>query len=185
MENLAQVPVIKSRLTSNGFYDKRFIKQVVQEIEEGMPFQTALSNYGLKRGTLRDWMKQYGSLAYLQSRRKVTSPQMKRSICRAVQVGTMTITEASLAQHVHTHTIKAWLLKYQEENTDLSASNRAILKKKKSENKGSKEVSSEILALQEQLAYANLKVAALNTLIDVAEEQLKINIRKKPGTKQL
>ncbi len=39
-------------------------------------------------------------------------------------------------------------------------------------------------ALQEQLAYANLKIAALNTLIDVAEEQLKINIRKKPGAKQ-
>jgi hypothetical protein len=42
----------------------------------------------------------------------------------------------------------------------------------------------EIKRLQEQLAYANLRIAALNTLIDVAEEQLNINIRKKPGAKQ-
>jgi transposase len=42
----------------------------------------------------------------------------------------------------------------------------------------------EIKKLQEQLAHANLRIAALNTLIDVAEEQLNINIRKKPGAKQ-
>jgi hypothetical protein len=39
--------------------------------------------------------------------------------------------------------------------------------------------------LRKKLADAQLKIAALNTLIDVAEEQLKINIRKKPGAKQL
>jgi hypothetical protein len=39
-------------------------------------------------------------------------------------------------------------------------------------------------ALKKALEEAQLKVAALNTLIDVAEEQLKINIRKKPGAKQ-
>jgi hypothetical protein len=45
-------------------------------------------------------------------------------------------------------------------------------------------VGGEIKRLQEQLAEANLRIAALNTLIDVAEEQLNINIRKKPGAKQ-
>lgn len=42
----------------------------------------------------------------------------------------------------------------------------------------------DIQALQQALADAQFKIAALNTLIDVAEEQLKINIRKKPGAKQ-
>lgn len=39
-------------------------------------------------------------------------------------------------------------------------------------------------ALQKALQDAELKIKALNTLIDVAEEQLKIEIRKKFGAKQ-
>jgi hypothetical protein len=39
-------------------------------------------------------------------------------------------------------------------------------------------------ALQKALEEAELKIKALNTLIDVAEEQLKIDIRKKSGAKQ-
>lgn len=38
--------------------------------------------------------------------------------------------------------------------------------------------------LRQQLAEAQLKIAALNTLIDVAEQQLKIDIRKKHGARQ-
>lgn len=38
--------------------------------------------------------------------------------------------------------------------------------------------------LQKQLDYERLRTLALNTLIDVAERDLKISIRKKPGTKQ-
>ena len=38
--------------------------------------------------------------------------------------------------------------------------------------------------LQEALEYEQLKNRALNTLIDVAEEQLKISIRKKSGARQ-
>jgi transposase len=38
--------------------------------------------------------------------------------------------------------------------------------------------------LQKALEEAELKIKALNTLIDVAEEQLKIDIRKKSGAKQ-
>lgn len=185
MENSEHIPASKGRFSSNGFYDPRFIKQVVQEIEDGLPLQAARSNYDLKRNTLGDWINRYGSPNLLQSQKKATSPQIKRSVCRSIHAGTMTISEAAIAHHVHSRTIKGWLLNYQEENTELPVSNLAILKKGKVENTGSKEVTPEIKALQAQLEYANLKVAALNTLIDVAEEQLKINIRKKPGTKQL
>jgi hypothetical protein len=44
--------------------------------------------------------------------------------------------------------------------------------------------SDEVRALQKALAESELKIAALNTLIDIAEEQLKIDIRKKSGAKQ-
>ena len=42
----------------------------------------------------------------------------------------------------------------------------------------------QIKAMEKQLEDAQMKNIALNTLIDVAEEKLKINIRKKPGAKQ-
>jgi transposase-like protein len=41
-----------------------------------------------------------------------------------------------------------------------------------------------IKALRKQLEQANLKIESLETLIVVAEEELKIKIRKKRGTKQ-
>jgi transposase len=42
----------------------------------------------------------------------------------------------------------------------------------------------DIKELQKALREANLKNKLLNTMIDIAEEQLKIDIRKKSGTKQ-
>ncbi len=38
--------------------------------------------------------------------------------------------------------------------------------------------------LQKQLQQANMQIVGLQTLIDVAEDMLKIDIRKKPGSKQ-
>ncbi len=41
-----------------------------------------------------------------------------------------------------------------------------------------------IKQLQQELADANLKIAALEIMIQIAEKELSIDIRKKPGTKQ-
>ena len=46
------------------------------------------------------------------------------------------------------------------------------------------ELEAKVAALEKKLQHEQLRVEALNTLIDVAEEQLKIDIRKKRGTKQ-
>ena len=42
----------------------------------------------------------------------------------------------------------------------------------------------QVKALEKALEDAKMRTIALNMLIDVAEEKLKINIRKKPGAKQ-
>jgi hypothetical protein len=42
----------------------------------------------------------------------------------------------------------------------------------------------QILELERQLEQAKLKIAGLETMIDIAEQELKISIRKKSGTKQ-
>jgi predicted nucleic acid-binding Zn-ribbon protein len=73
---------------------------------------------------------------------------------------------------------------FQQENAELAVVNDSEMKKKKPTKGNSTDNNQDIKALQKALEDAQLKVAALNTLIDVAEEQLKINIRKKPGAKQ-
>jgi transposase-like protein len=61
-----------------------------------------------------------------------------------------------------------------------------VVKSKKTNQKIiAKEVlSDDVKTLQEELRKAKLYNELLNTIIDIAEDQLKINIRKKSGTKQ-
>jgi transposase-like protein len=46
------------------------------------------------------------------------------------------------------------------------------------------ELEEKIRKLEKDLAYANLRNHALDTMINIAERELKISIRKKPGPKQ-
>ncbi|MEI8366718.1 MAG: transposase [Parachlamydiaceae bacterium] len=56
--------------------------------------------------------------------------------------------------------------------------------KQKEKTSKEQELENKVQQLQKQLEYEQLRVLALNTLIDVAERDLKIPIRKKPGAKQ-
>jgi hypothetical protein len=46
------------------------------------------------------------------------------------------------------------------------------------------ELEAKVKKLEEQLEYEQFRVLALNTMIDIAERDLKISIRKKSGAKQ-
>jgi transposase-like protein len=47
-----------------------------------------------------------------------------------------------------------------------------------------RELEAKVQQLQQQLEYEKLRTLALNTMIDIAERDLKITIRKKSGAKQ-
>jgi transposase len=51
-------------------------------------------------------------------------------------------------------------------------------------NKTPQEQEQKLKALEKDLAYEKLRTKALNTMIDIAEKELKISIRKKSGAKQ-
>ena len=57
-------------------------------------------------------------------------------------------------------------------------------KKSTNQDQSKEELLQKIATLEKQLAHQELKVVVLDTLIDVAEKQLNISIRKKPGTQQ-
>ena len=57
-------------------------------------------------------------------------------------------------------------------------------KPKLNEDLTKEELPTDVKQLQEELRKAKLHNKLLNAIIDIAEEQLKIDIRKKSGTKQ-
>lgn len=177
--------VIIGRYSATGRYDQRFIKQVVQEIEEGLPRKAACIQYGLKSETLKNWMEAFASAAYKGIHKGEFSKAIKRSVVRAVTEGRMSIKEARAAYSIKGDaTIKRWIEQANRENADLVGINTPVVKTKKQTDSSSNDLQAANEALKKQLEEAQLKIFALNTLIDVAEEQLKINIRKKPGAKQ-
>lgn len=87
--------------------------------------------------------------------------------------------------------IHRWVLSYQqqEEAAQQAAAQTAILHTMNEEARGAarQEVSSpavQIQELQKQLAQERLHNKLLTAMIDIAEEELKIPIRKKYGTRQ-
>jgi transposase-like protein len=178
---------LSRRFGSNGNYEHSFIELVVGEVEGGERSAKVAFKYQLSRSTLTGWLKLYGSPEYHKGKKKAFSTQVRRSICRAINDGRMTIAQAQSAYQIRaSHTIKRWMRLEEQENTDLADSNSITMKKDKPASPPADHSDiSKLAALKQQLADAHLKIAALNTLIDVAEEQLNIDIRKKPGAKQL
>jgi transposase-like protein len=175
----------RGRYNAQSNYAKSFIEEVVNAVNEGLPLKEAMRRYDISKGTLRYWVEQHGSAAYRQGRKRRASASLKRTVVRAVEQGIMTVREARIAYNLKADsTIRRWRKELKQENTELVTSNPASMDKKPADNKPSASAPAEVKALQKALQDAELKIAALNTLIDVAEEQLKINIRKKPGAKQ-
>ena len=57
-------------------------------------------------------------------------------------------------------------------------------KKSTSQDQSVKELEQKIKALEKQLEWEKLRSETLNTMIDIAEKNLNISIRKKPGAQQ-
>lgn len=162
-------------------YDKRLILKIVKEVENGLPRREANRIYGLGKATLNGWMRDYGSEDYHENiKRRTYTNLQKRSIVTAIEQGRLTIKDAKTAHNIkNDRIIRDWLLQYKSEKVEICIENTSPMAKDKP---SSKDLEKE--ALQKALQEAELKIKALNTLIDVAEEQLKIDIRKKSGAKQ-
>ncbi len=97
----------------------------------------------------------------------------------------MTIFEARTAYRVNsTVTITKWLKESKRENAELVASNSVPMVNKEQNQQPDPDSQRALAEALKKLEEAELKVQALNTLIDVAEEQFKISIRKKAGARQ-
>lgn len=175
METKENNLIYSERTNKNQQFDKRLIEHIVGLVEQGVPRRSLVADYGISPKTLSNWLSLYGQ----SKSRKLFTRSQKRSVVRAIDEG-MSFREAEVAFGIHRTTIKDWIRKFADENTELSLEIPLVMPKKTSKLTDGEEVE----ALKKALEEANLKNKALNTLIDIAEERLKIDIRKKSGAKQ-
>ena len=170
-----------ARESKQSHYDKRLKKQIVQEVESGLPRKEAIRLYNLGQSTLDSWMRDFGSPNYRENlKRRTYTGLEKRTIVTAIEQGLLTIQEAKIAYNIKTDkVIRNWITQYKSEKVELCIGNSSIMGNKTTPRKEPEKES-----LEKALKEAELKIKALNMLIDVAEEQLKIDIRKKSGGKQ-
>ncbi|WP_304251690.1 hypothetical protein [Parabacteroides gordonii] len=88
-----------------------------------------------------------------------------------------------------TRVLLSWLQRYPIDGKELSLSEEVISKhmakiEDRSNPRSDKALNQRIAELEKALWYANLRARGLELLIDVAEKNEGISIRKKPGAKQ-
>ncbi|WP_075604000.1 hypothetical protein [Saccharicrinis aurantiacus] len=106
----------------------------------------------------------------------------RRWLVAEIDSGKMTIEEAkirfSLPVHFSTLYKQNWHPKYSDE---IHLSLQAMSSKERADNKA---LEKRIKELEKQLELAQMKNVGLNTMIDIAEQDYKLEIRKKSGPKQ-
>lgn len=156
-------------------FSRHFITQIIGEVESGFSRIETCEKYGIGYNTLGEWIVRYASKEYLATTKQWFTDQQRRSIVRNVVQGRMTIPEANLAYKIKDkRTINRWIKKYDHNNDDIDLKQSIMVP------------TLDLLEqdLQKALTASRIKVLALETMIDVAEQELKIKIRKKSGAKQ-
>ena len=148
-------------------------REALKELEEGkLTVKEFLVKYKIASATLRDWRRQVkrGRIG-----RNTYPSQLKLKIVREVTSGVLTAEEAVEKYDI---SVKALIIDWIKEfSCQVPLTSMAKKKDLTSEQE-------KIKKLEEALKYAQLKILGLETLINVAEKELKVDIRKKPGTKQ-
>lgn len=151
-------------------------KAAVLLVDAGLSCKEVRSKYQISDGTLNKWRARF-SLSHQPIKLKSYSSSQKRSVLRAIEQG-MSVSQAAIAFGiVSAASIREWIKKAKAENAEL-----VIIDMKKAPQNDPDD--QDLHALKQQLAEAELKIKALETMIDVAEEHLKIDIRKKSGARQ-
>jgi len=160
-------------------YSLKIILEAVGLAEAGIPRQEIRERFGLGTTTLSEWLRLYGSEEYHRNKRKVYSKTEKRAVVNAVNNG-LSVREAQVAYGLKcSRIVRDWIRQSEAEKFDLCEVVEPMAKNNKKEQEPE-----DVAALRRELELAKLKIEALNTLIDVAEDQLKIDIRKKSGARR-
>jgi hypothetical protein len=158
-------------------------EEIVKSIESGTPRSVIAYQYGVSRAAIGKWMRSYGSQEYQAKQLGTHLTEVeKRSIVRQVEQGVLTPYAARKVYGLNGNVLNKWLKTSLKENVELAIYDPFEMKGTPAGQPDLPDPEKE--ALKKALEDAQLKISALNTLIDVAEDQFKIKIRKKAGARQ-
>lgn len=113
--------------------------------------------------------------------RRRTVKEMTR-IVMEIQSGTIGIRAASRKHKICRPTLQKWISRLSVINLGEDLSNKLLAAM--TENKKIQALENKVIELTKALELSKLKVDGLQTMVKVAEEDFKIKIRKKRGSKQ-
>lgn len=113
---------------------------------------------------------------------RIYSDAFKQKVLNAIITEGIMPTEAKRRFGItNESTIRNWIIKYNDNFISLSDHQEIT---KDMSNLSKQELENKVKELEKQLSYEKMKSHAFDTMIDVAERELKISIRKKSVTKQ-
>jgi transposase-like protein len=155
-------------------------KAIVARIEAGeLTIEQVVAKYKLSTSRIvHRWITAYGSAESLAPVYKRCSQGHRMSVALQIRAGLLSVEDAARQNSVQAETILKWIEKLDTTPGGVkpaSSSNQMHATKFKGTTNAQQ---------HPELENLRLKVAALETMIDLAEEHFKIDIRKKCGTKQ-
>jgi transposase-like protein len=162
---------------SHRMFSKEQKISIVGEIESGkLTRNEAMEKYNIVgRGTLNSWLLQYSGNPEGIIGKRHKQADMRLAAYKIV-TGESTVDEIALAMDVARNTVSGWVRKYKN---DVHQNLPAAIASTQSH-----QLSNPDKVQQKAIDELKLKIAGLEMMIDIAEKDLKIDIRKKSGTKQ-
>ncbi|MGY4386108.1 transposase-like protein [Pedobacter sp. UYP24] len=156
-------------------YLESFKQDIVKEAELEGSLALVCERHGISKTAIQDWMKQYGSAFYHAGKRKRRSLSEREGIAREIVSGHLSIEDAMLKYNVNDRdTVSLWLRQYKKRQQELL------------ELLPQANVLAELESLPgsaSELKLAELKIRALEVMLDIASKEFKVDIRKKFGAK--
>jgi len=152
--------------------------EIVKECEQEGNIALICERHNLSIGTVKTWMRQYSSQSYQQNRSKRTTLSERESIAREIVSGHISIEEVQLKYDLnHRDTIVRWVKAYKRRQESLITS--------LPEHDAATADNTDLQAgSSEELKLSQLKIRALEIMLDIASKEFKVDIRKKFGAKQ-
>lgn len=158
-------------------------RELVSKIESGeISIEEVMREHNIRHhSNINSWLIKFGKHKdkYLSQKREHLAPQQKIKIISEYNPEKQTIKQYCEEVGIATTTFRRW------ENLYSCNSNKTrTVKMRPVSEKSIKKISEDNEEFIKELEEARLKIAGLETMINLAEKELNVSIRKKYGTKQ-
>jgi len=159
-------------------YLESFKQEVVAEAELEGNLALVCSRHGISTNALQEWMLLYGSVGYHEGKNRRRSLSEREGIAREIVSGRLSIEEAMLKYAAKKRdTVTQWVRDYKQRQQELVDLLPTELPSTEAEP-----LLSDVSA--KDLKLAELKIRALEMMLDIASKEFQVDIRKKFGAKQ-